>query len=89
MVYLGDDSTQDVVGSGSVLIKLKSNVITKVQEVLHVLGLFKNLISIGKSINKGMTFEFISDKCVISFPSQNINFECVREGSLYLVDKEI
>jgi hypothetical protein len=30
MVYLGDDSTQDVVGSGNVFIKLKSNMITKV-----------------------------------------------------------
>ncbi len=80
---------QDVVGSGSVLIKLKSNMITKNQEVLHVLGLFKNLLSIGKSTNKGMTFEFINDKCVISFPSQNINFECVKKGSLYLVGKGI
>jgi len=30
MVYLGDNSTQDVVGSGNVLIKLKSNLITKI-----------------------------------------------------------
>jgi hypothetical protein len=89
MIYLGDDSMQDVVGSGSVFIKLKSNLITKVQEVLHVLGLFKNLFSTGKSTNKGMTFEFINVKCVINFPSQNINFECVREGSLYLVGKGI
>jgi hypothetical protein len=89
MVYLGDDTTQDVVGSGSVFIKLKYNLITKVQEVSHVLRLFKNLLSIGKSTNKGMPFEFISNKCVINFPSENINFECVKEGSLYLVGKGI
>lgn len=89
MVYLGDDCMQNLVQSGSVLIKLKSNLITKVQEVLHVPRLFKNLLSIGKSTSKGMAFEFISDKCVISFPSQKINFECVKEGSLYLIGKGI
>jgi hypothetical protein len=51
--------------------------------------LSKNLLSIGKSTNKGMTFEFISNKYVISFLSQITNFECVREGSLYLVGKGI
>jgi hypothetical protein len=89
IVYFGDDSMQDVVGSGNVLTKLKSNLITKVQEVLHVFGLSKNILSIGKSTNKGMTFEFINDKCAINFPSKNINFECVKEGSLYLVGKGI
>ncbi len=74
--------------SGSVLIKLKSNLMTKVQKVLHV-PRFKNLLSIGKSTSKGMAFEFISDKYVISFPSQKINFEFVKEGSLYLIGKAI
>ncbi len=62
------------------LIKFKSNMITKVKEVLQ--GCLIYFFAYGKVNKQG---EFISIKCVINFLSKHIKFECIKEGSLYLV----
>jgi hypothetical protein len=44
-VYLGDNSTHEIIGQGEVSIKLNDGTIKEVTNVLHVLKIQKNLFS--------------------------------------------
>jgi hypothetical protein len=48
MVYLDDDNIQQAIGIGNVLIKLNFGLKIEVWHILHVPGLLKILISMGK-----------------------------------------
>ncbi len=44
-VYLGDNSTHEIIGQGEVSIKLNDGTIKEITNVLHVIGIQKNLFS--------------------------------------------
>jgi len=52
-VELGDDETYEIKGTGSVSLQLKFGFTLHIEKVLYVLGLTKNLISVGILEGKG------------------------------------
>ena len=69
-VKLGDDYQYPIKGSGESSYKLKSGKSLKMKDVLYVLGLEKNLLSIFALDAKGMRVAFI-DGQVLMWPKGN------------------
>ena len=64
-VYLGDDQPCDIVGKGSVKIKLNASV-WELKDVRHIPDLRNNLISVGQLASEGYTTTFHGDDWKIS-----------------------
>jgi hypothetical protein len=65
---MGDDSVQEAIGKGGVIISMKvgdRKVKVVLHEVLHVPGLVKNLFLISKATAQGQKIEFEQDGCSI------------------------
>jgi len=60
-VCLGDKSTQDQTGVGSVVVKSPQKVRITLSNVLHVLGVQMHFISIGALTGKGASVNFLKD----------------------------
>ena len=62
---LGDGSTFDIKGVGSTKIQLDSGTLIIVEEILYVLGLKKNVISVTVLEEKGFSVSFSEGKVLI------------------------
>jgi hypothetical protein len=66
---MGDNFVQKAIGMGNVHLNMRvgeHEVRDVLHEVLHVLGLFKNLFLISKATNQGFKVEFQQEKCNIT-----------------------
>ena len=61
-IILGDNSTHPGKGFGSVKFQLNSGELVMLHDVMYVLGLMKNLVSISAFEDKGMRVTFIKGK---------------------------
>ena len=85
-VQLGDDYQYSIKGMGEASYKLKSGKIMKMKEVLYVLGLKKNLLSISALDKKGFTVAFVDGEFLMWPKGKIINDATVigvEEGGLY------
>ena len=64
-ITLGDRSTQEVTGKGTISVKARNGSTKYIQDVLYVPGLAQNLLSVGQLIEKGYSVNFDNNKCVI------------------------
>jgi hypothetical protein len=63
---LGDNSTYNALGFGSVLLKLNIGQSLLIKDVLYVIGLAKNLLSVVQITSTGNTIvTFTHDQCII------------------------
>lgn len=69
-VILGDNSTHPVKGFGSVKFYLNSRESVSLHDVMYVLGLMNNLVSISTLEDKGMEVSFIKGK-VLTWPADS------------------
>ena len=53
-VYLGDNSVLDIVGHGSIRVKFFDGRVRRFDGVLHIPGLARNLLFVGKLIDVGV-----------------------------------
>ena len=85
-VKLGDDYQYPIRGSGESSYKIDSGKSMKMKDVLFVLGLKKNLLSISALDAKGMRVAFV-DGQVLMWPKGNIVDDATvigeQEGGLY------
>ncbi|GKV43852.1 hypothetical protein SLEP1_g51101 [Rubroshorea leprosula] len=65
-IFMGNSSTCAVVGKGTVKLSLTSRKVLTLQDVYHILGLSKSLISIKKLDDHGFKVVFDSQKVIIS-----------------------
>ena len=89
-VELGDEVRYEVNGVGSISLQLDSGSILHLKEVLHVLGLKKNLISVSVLENKGYLVVFTEKKTLLWQRGVHLKqAETVRvqEGGLYKVPR--
>ena len=84
-VELGDDATYAIQGVGSTSFQLYSGVILHIEEILFVLGLKKNLLSISALEIKGFRVSFMDGKALM-WPKDgdmsSTDVIGVREGGL-------
>ena len=59
---LGDESTYKIEGVGSTTLKLDSGMVWHIDDVLYVLGLKKNLLSVASLEDKGYIVLFMDKK---------------------------
>jgi hypothetical protein len=64
-VYLGDNSSHDIEGRGTVMITLHSGEARTIENVLHIPTFKNNLISICRVTDAGYWVEFTTDSCFI------------------------
>ncbi len=87
-VYLGDNSTVDVLGIGNieVIMQTPSGLIPGTfKDVLYVLGLAKNLLSVSRSAMNGARAFFDVHKCQLIDKNGEIVRMAVRDDNLYEV----
>lgn len=87
-ILLGDNSTHNALGYGSVLLKLHTGESLLINDVLYVPGLTKNLLSVAQITKTGRTtITFKGDECIIKTPSpnshQNTTFRILKNGNLF------
>jgi hypothetical protein len=85
-VELGDDAKYVVKGEGTILFQLESGGSFEAQDVLYVLGLKKNFLSVSVMEDKGFAVMFKKGKVLIrpegASPDTTVSIG-VREGNLY------
>jgi hypothetical protein len=85
-VVLGDDSRYNVRGVGTSTFQLDSDMQLKLEEVLYVLGMKRNLVSISALEDKGYKITFSEGKVLAWHKDSHINSSKVidvRDNSLY------
>ena len=90
-VKLGDDYQYTIKGSGESSYKLDSGKSLTMKEVLFVLGLKKNLLSISTLDAKGMRVAFIDGQVIIWPKGKTIDDTIVigeQEGGLYKLKEQ-
>jgi hypothetical protein len=88
-VSIGDNRSLTVSGRGT--ITLKTKLLDRVQtvtlrDILHVLRLATNLVSLGKLQYKGVTFCSSSEGLVVSL-NREVLLETVLTGALYYINQ--
>ena len=82
-VTFGDDSKGHIMGIGKIQITPQ----TCLENVLYVLGLKHNLISISQLCDKGYKVSFESSSCRVTNPfDTSIVFIGHRQGNIYVID---
>ena len=81
-VHLGDKSTQDQIGVGSVIIKSPQGVRITLSNVLHIPGVQTCFISIGALTRKGASINFLKNGFEITLNNRSIAIRYL-EGHLY------
>ena len=83
MVTFGDNSKGHIIGIGKIQITPK----ICLENVLYVLGLKHNLISISQLCDKGYKVSFESSLCIVTNPLDNSTiFIENRQGNIYMID---
>ena len=67
-ITLADGRCQDVEGKGIIAVKTKDGLSIFINDVLYVLGLAKNLLSMGQLIWNNYMIKFDDNKCFILPP---------------------
>ena len=80
-IYLGDSRTTSVLGKGKVLLKLTSGKTLALSDVLHVLSIRVNLISVALG-KVGVKVSFESDKIVMTKNNVFVGKGYCDQGSL-------
>ena len=65
-VFMGDSRSSPVIGKGKVLLKLTSENFLVLNDVLHVLDIHWNLVSVSLLGNAGVKIMFESDKIMLT-----------------------
>ena len=87
-VRLGDDYQYPIKGSGESSYKLDSRKSLKMKDVLYVLGLKKNLLSISSLDAKGVRVAFVDGQVLMCPKGKSIDDAIVigeQEGGLYML----
>jgi hypothetical protein len=85
-VFMGDDSFKEAVGIGSIVVDmvLDSGVVKgKLESVLYVPGLARNLFSVSKATSRGLHVDFTGEECVFRNKLGAIVAKGTREERLY------
>jgi hypothetical protein len=85
-VKLGDDYQYPIKGVGEASFKLDSGKLMKIKDVLLVLGLRKNLLSISSLEEKGFRISFVDGEVLMWPKGKSFNDAIVigvQEGGLY------
>lgn len=61
MIYLADDEPLNIVGKGDVQVTTRDGLVWKLQSVRHILGLKRNLISVGQLDDEAYAISFVGD----------------------------
>lgn len=85
-IYFGDDSGYEIKGCGDIPVKLPSGDIKHLKNVLYVLGIKKNLISVSMITDQDMQVQFFKNGCVIQDSKLETVATGVRVGNLYRLD---
>eukprot|EP00253_Pinus_taeda_P029436 PITA_29436 len=64
-VLLGDDRPVEAKGKGTIAVKTKEGKAKHINDVLYVLGLAHNFLSVGQLLEKGYLIVFKDKKCII------------------------
>ena len=70
----------DIIGIGSIAIRLPNGEIQKINHVLYSLGILKNLLSVGFLTDKGYKLEFMQQVCIIKSSSGDIIATAIRDS---------
>ena len=81
-IYLGDDSGHEIKGYGDIPVKLPSEDIRHLKNVLYVPGIKKNLVSVSMIIDQDMQVQFFKTNCVIKDSQMETVATGVRVGNL-------
>jgi len=82
-VYLGDSSTHEIIGQGEVSIKRNDGSIKEVTNVLHVLGIQKNLFLVKQFDHAGGEIFIESGNCFLKNSHGQQIVKCILEANLY------
>jgi hypothetical protein len=83
---MGDNYVQDTTRKGSVILSMKigdREVKGVLHEILHVLGLVKNLFLVNKATAQGLKIKFEQDGCSIKNNVGEVLTRAVHENRLY------
>lgn len=83
VVYLGDNTTHDIIGQGDVTIQLNNGTVKEISQVLYIPGLKKNLFSVQQLDKAGGEVKLKSGQCILRDRESQIIAECSLEGDLY------
>ena len=87
-IALGDGHTLKAIGRGTVVLMLESGSLRrkcKLNDVLYVSELTYNLLSVSKAVDKGISFTFSENECIIKDSQQKLITTATKVGSLYRV----
>ncbi len=85
-IYMGDNSTQEIVGKGKIKINMivrVNNISATFSDIIYVLGLAKNLFFVSKAMFQGYSVEFGDDFCEIKNNQKNIVAHGVKKNQLW------
>ena len=85
-VFMGDDSFKEAVGVGSIVVGMVLNngiVYGKLESVLYVPGLARNLFSVSKATSRGLHVDFTGEECIFRNKLGAIVARGTREERLY------
>jgi hypothetical protein len=85
IVYLGDNSTLNIVGHGRVLTRFPGGEVKGRNGVLHVLGLARNVLSVSKLNDVGVQLVFSNKVCKLVQGAMALA-KGVRVGTLFSLD---
>ena len=83
---LGDNTTYSIQGVGSTYFQLNLGYVLHVDDIMYVIGLKKNLMSISVIEDKGFKVIFMDNKALLWPKNSDLNSPAmigVREGGLY------
>jgi len=94
LIILGDNSTHNVVGYGSIVVQLSNSQQLQFLDVLYILSSAKNLLSVAQIINTSNTkVTFCRDYCFIMTTSpinhKSITYKTNKEGGLFSLGSSI
>ena len=85
-IYLGDDSGYEIKGYGDIPVKLPSDDIINLKNVLYVPEIRKNMISVSMITDQDLLVEFFKTHCVIKDSKMETVASGMHVGSLYRLD---
>jgi hypothetical protein len=91
-VELGDDGTYAIKGVGSAFFQLQSGNVFRVEEIIYVPDLKKNLISVAILESKGYTIAFSKGKDLMWPSNESMSSAMiigVQEGGLYKISSQV
>jgi hypothetical protein len=83
LVYLGDDTTQDIIGEGEVNVHLPQGEIITICNVLHIPNLKKNLFSVKHLDDNNGDIHIRNGRCTLKDSTGSLIAICYRENDLY------